>query len=156
MIQRKQSVYLLLVAVLMSWLLIRPYAEVSLMDGRMLIFHSLNIRDYSSPHDYVNYKYTIPLLVLVFLTGVLNFVNIFLFGRRILQIRLCVVSSVMLVMILLTMLYYYIMIRNSIEHTLHIFRVASIFPIIGIIFNFLAYRAIHQDEMLVKSYDRIR
>jgi hypothetical protein len=34
--------------------------------------------------------------------------------------------------------------------------VAAIFPIIAIIFNFLAYRAIHQDELLVKSYDRIR
>jgi hypothetical protein len=122
----------------------------------MLIFHSLNIRDYSTPHDYVNYRYTIPLVLLVFLAGVLNFVNIFLFGRRLLQIRLCVVSSVLLIMILLIMLYYYIIIRNSIEHTLHAFRVASIFPIIGIILNFLAYRAIHQDEMLVKSYDRIR
>ena len=156
MIQRKQSVYLLLVAVLMSWLLIRPYAEVTLLDGRMLIFHSLNIKDYSTPHDFVNYKYTIPLVLLVFLTGVLNFVNIFLFGRRILQIRLCVVSSVLLVMILLSMLYYYIMILHTVDRTLHVFRVAAIFPIIGIIFNFLAYRAIHQDEMLVKSYDRIR
>jgi len=156
MIQRKQSVFLLLVSVLMSWLLIRPYAEITLMDGRMLIFHSLTIKDYSTPHDFVNFKYTIPLALLVFITGALNFVNIFLFSRRLLQIRLCVVSTVLLVMILLAMLYYYIMIRNSMEHTLHVFRVASIFPILGIIFNFLAYRAIHQDEMLVKSYDRIR
>jgi hypothetical protein len=156
MIQRKQSVYLMLAAVMMSWLLIRPYAEITLVDNRMLIFHSLVIRNYSTPHDFVSYRYTIPLILLVFLTGVLNFVNIFLFGRRILQIRLCVISTVLLVIILLTMLYYYFMIQNSIEHTLHSFRVAAIFPIIGIIFNFLAYRAIHGDELLVKSYDRIR
>jgi len=156
MIQRKQSLYLLIASIMMSWLLIRPYAEITLTDGRMLIFHSLLIKDYSTPHDFVNYKYTIPLVLIVFLTGVLNFVNIFLFSRRILQIRLCVVSSVLQVIILLTMLYYYFMIQNSIEHTLHIFRVAAIFPIIGIIFNFLAYRAIHGDELLVKSYDRIR
>ncbi len=156
MIQRKQSVYLLLVAVMMSWLLIRPYAEITIADGRMLIFHSLAIKNYSTPHDFVNYMYTIPLVLIVLLTGILNFINIFLFRRRILQIRLCVVSSVLLVLILLTMLYYYVMIRNSMEHSLHAFRVAAIFPIIGIIFNFLAYRAIHGDELLVKSYDRIR
>lgn len=156
MIQRKQSVYLLLVAVIMSWLLIRPYAEITLMDGRMLIFHTLAIKSYSTPQDFVNFKYTIPLVLLVVLTGALNFVNIFLFSKRLLQIRLCVISAFMLILVLLTMLYYYFTIRNSMEHTLHVFRVAAIFPIIGIIFNFLAYRAIHQDEMLVKSYDRIR
>ncbi len=128
MIQRKQSVYLLLVAVMMSWLLIRPYAEITLVDGRMLIFHSLAIRNYSTHHDYVKYMYTFPLALIVFLTGILNFVNIFLFHRRILQIRLCVASSVLLVLILLTMLYYYVMIRNSMEHSLHAFRVACHIP----------------------------
>jgi hypothetical protein len=156
MIQRKQSVYLLLVAVLMSWLFIRPYAEIALTSGRMLIFHCPAIRNYSTPENYDYFRYTIPLVLLVFLTGVLNFVNIFLFSRRLLQIRLCIISSVVLVVILATMLYYYFITLNSVEHTLHKFRIAAIFPIIGIIFNFLAYRAIHQDEMLVKSYDRIR
>jgi hypothetical protein len=156
MIQRKQSVYFLLVAVLMSWLLVRPYAEITLMDGRMLIFHSPAIRCYSTPHDFVNFSYTIPLVLLVIITGILNFVNIFLFSRRIRQIRLCAVSAVLMILILLTMVYYYFMTKNSMEHTLHAFRVAAIFPIIGLILNFLAYRAIHQDEALVKSYDRIR
>jgi hypothetical protein len=156
MIQRKQSVYLLLVAVMMSWLLVRPYAEITLINSQMLIFHSPAIRNYSTPHDYTYFRYTIPLVLLVFLTGVLNFVNIFLFSRRILQIRLSIISAGLLVVILLTMVYYYFVTLHSVEHNLHAFRVAAVFPIIGIIFNFLAYRAIHQDEMLVKSYDRIR
>jgi hypothetical protein len=156
MIQRKQSVYLLLVAVMMSWLLVRPYAEIALINGRMLIFHSPVIRNYFTPHDYEYFKYTIPLVILVFMTGALNFVNIFLFSRRLLQIRLCIISAGLLVVVLLTMIYYYFSVMNSVKQTMHIFRVAAIFPIIGIILNFLAYRAIHQDEMLVKSYDRIR
>jgi hypothetical protein len=156
MIQRKQSVFLLLVAVMMSWLLVRPFAEITLIDTRMLIFHTPAIRIYSTPHDYLYFRYTIPLVLLVFLTGVLNFVNIFLFSRRLLQIRLCIISAGLLAVIILTMLYFYFVTLHSVEHTLHSFRVAAIFPIIGIIFNFLAYRAIHQDELLVKSYDRIR
>jgi hypothetical protein len=122
----------------------------------MLIFHSAAIRNYFTPHDYEYFKYTIPLVLLVFLTGALNFVNIFLFTRRLLQIRLCMISAIMLVLVLLAMIYYYFSALHLMEHTIHKFRVAAIFPIIGIIFNFLAYRAIHQDEMLVKSYDRIR
>jgi hypothetical protein len=156
MIQRKQSVFLLLVAVMMSWLLVRPYAEIALIDSRMLIFNSTAIRNYTTPQDYSYFRYTISLALLVLLTGALNFVNIFLFSRRILQIRLCIISAGLLVVILLTMLYYYFVTMRSVEHTFHAFRVAAIFPIMGIIFNFLAYRAIHQDEMLVKSYDRIR
>lgn len=156
MIQRKQSVYLLLVAVIMSWLLVRPYAEIALVDGRALIFHSLVIKSYSVPNVIENFRYTIPLALLVFLTGALNFVNIFLFNRRIIQMRLCLISLGMLILILLTMIFYYFMIRNSLDHKLHFLRMAAGFPFLGIIFNFLAYRAIQQDEMLVKSYDRLR
>jgi len=31
-----------------------------------------------------------------------------------------------------------------------------IFPVIGIVLTLLAYRKIHEDEMLVRSYDRLR
>jgi len=155
MIQRKQSVYLLLVAVLMSWLLVQPYAQIELADGRMLLFKSMVIKS-TTTESVVNFKYTFLLVILVIVTGALNFVNIFLFSRRIFQIRLCVVSAVLLILILLTMLYHYFMIKNTMENTLHVFRLAAIFPAIGLILNIMAYRAIHQDEMLVKSYDRIR
>ncbi len=156
MIQRKQSVYLFLVAIIMSWLLVRPYAEIVLVDGRSLIFHSLVIKSYSIPNIIENFKYTIPLALLVFLTGALNFVNIFLFNRRIIQMRLCLLSLSMLILIILTMTIYYFMIRSSMDFKLHFLRMAAGFPILGIVFNFLAYKSIQQDEMLVKSYDRIR
>jgi hypothetical protein len=156
MIQRKQSVYLLLVAILMSWLLIRPYAEMVLQDSHVLEFYSHTIKSYSPDHDYVTLKYTIPLLLLVVLTGLLNFVNIFFYSRRLIQIRLCMVSAALLAIIILTILFYYIMISHTYAHLRHAFRLASIFPVVGIILNFMAYRGIHQDEMLVKSYDRIR
>jgi hypothetical protein len=156
MIQRKQSVYLLLVAVMMSWLLIRPYAEIYLQDGHVLKFYCHSVKSFSSVLGYVNFKFTIPLLLLVLLTGSISFVNIFLYSRRLIQIRLCIVSAALLVIILLTMLYYYITINHSYPHWRHVFRLAFIFPVVGIILNFMAYRGIHQDEMLVKSYDRIR
>jgi hypothetical protein len=83
-------------------------------------------------------------------------VNIFFYTRRIIQIRLCLASTVLLIIIILTMLYYYILISHSYAHLRHAFRLASIFPVVGIIFNYMAYRGIHQDDLLVKSYERIR
>ena len=67
MIQRIQSIYLLLVTVLMSFLLIRPYAEMTLTDGSGIAFHSLmplkiHIR---TQMDFEFTKHTIPLFLLI-------------------------------------------------------------------------------------------
>jgi hypothetical protein len=156
MIQRKQSIFLLIVAVLMSWTLIRPYAELVLSDGYTLVFYSLFIEKHATALEAENIKYTVPLFLLILVTASLNLVNIFLYTRRILQIRLCLASAVLLVLITLTMLYYFTMARYSNDYTLHAFRLAAIFPIIGIVMNFLAFQGINHDQEIIKSYDRIR
>jgi hypothetical protein len=156
MIQRKQSIFLLIVAVMMSWSLIRPYAQLALRDGNSLVFFSLGIEKHANMIAPEYIKYTVPLFVLILLTGALNLINIFLYTRRILQIRLCIVSAVLLIIITLTMLYYYTMAKYSNDYYFHTYRLAAIFPLIGIIMNFLAFRGINHDEALVKSYDRIR
>jgi hypothetical protein len=137
-------------------MLIKSYAEIVLQDGIVLEFYSHTIKSYSPVDGYVTIRNTIALLMLVLLAGSLNIANIFLYSRRLIQIRLCMVSAALLAIIILTMLYYYIIISHSYSYLRHAFRLASIFPVVGIILNFMAYRGIHQDEMLVKSYDRIR
>jgi hypothetical protein len=156
MIQRKQSIFLLIVTVLMSWTLVRPYAELVLSDGYTLVFYSLFIEKHATVLETEIIKYTVPLFVLILATASLNLLNIFLYTRRILQIRLCLASAVLLLLITLTMLYYYTMARYSNDYTLHAYRLAAIFPILGIIMNFLAFRGINHDQALIKSYDRIR
>lgn len=156
MIQRKQSIFLFLVVVLMSWTVVRPYAQLALRDGSALVFVSFGIEKHVTMLGIEYIKYTVPLFLLILITGCLNLVNIFLFNRRIVQIRLCIVSAVLLVFITLTMLYYYTMARYSYDYSFHTYRLAAIFPLIGIIMNFLAFRGINHDEALVKSYDRIR
>lgn len=156
MIQRVQSVYLLLITILMSFLLVRPYAELVLRDGSPLVFNSLSIKKYTSSDDYEKYRKTLPLFLLVIITGALSFVNIFFFQKRLLQIRLCMIGFILLMIILIIMIIYYISTRYVLDHSLHAFRLAVIFPIMAIIMNFMAYRAIHHDEMLVNSYNRIR
>ena len=118
MIQRKQSIYLLLVTVLMSFLLIRPYAELALIDGQTLVFHSLLLEITSNPHESVNISnIQCRLFLLVLLTGSSEFCqHIFYYNRRILQIRLCIVSAVLLVLIMLIMFIIITRCKNTLEY----------------------------------------
>jgi hypothetical protein len=157
MIQRSQSVYLLLVTVLMSFLLIRPYAEIKLAEGQSLAFYSHVIKMDTGTDISKAYKITIPVIALVLITALISFGNIFLYNRRIVQIRICVINSVLLIILLFIMFIYYISIRVGSLSVIHYtLRIPMIFPFMSIIFNLMAYRAIQHDELLVNSYKRMR
>ena len=51
--------------------------------------------------------------------------------------------------------YYVYMFDRKIDVTI-IWKVRSIFPLVSAILAWLAYRSILKDEILVKSYDRLR
>lgn len=151
-----QSVYLLLVTVMMSFLLVQSYAELTLTDGRMLTFHSYRIEYHAGGDEVSTYKATVPVIALALITGLLSFFNIFLFHRRILQLRICLLNSVFMISLVIFMLIYYIHAKNSLDLSHHAFRFPAIFPPLAFIMNILAYRNIQRDEMLVNSYNRIR
>ncbi|MBQ6572383.1 MAG: DUF4293 domain-containing protein, partial [Alistipes sp.] len=97
--------------------------------------------------------------IVMSLATIIPLVNIFLFKNRQLQIRLCAVELVLLIgSIIFAGLYYYLSNRMFAELEFHTqgFRIAMIFPLVSIILDYLAMRAIFHDEMLVKSLDRIR
>jgi len=156
MIQRIQSVYLLLITIVLSFLLVKPYAGLQLSDGQELVFRSLTIRSYDTPETWTRYKTTVPLFALIIITGSLSFLNIFLFSKRQLQMRLCIADILLLIIILVTMYIYYSGAWNSLNTIHHSLKGGAIFPLIGILMNFLAYRAIQSDKALVDSYNRIR
>jgi hypothetical protein len=156
MIQRVQSVYLLLVTVLMSFLLLRPYAEVNLADGHALIFRVLKITNFANAESWETYRTSFVLFLLVVISGLLSFINIFLFSKRVIQMRICFINTFLLFIVAGMMFVYYISIQNALPHVHNAFRLGAIFPVMSIILNFMAYRAIHQDELLVDSYNRIR
>ncbi|HJZ39365.1 MAG TPA: DUF4293 domain-containing protein [Bacteroidales bacterium] len=156
MIQRVQSVYLLLVTVLMSLMLVRPYAQLNLADSQRIVFTTLAVKQVTDTETVDKLRGTIPLLALVLITGAVSFFNIFLFNRRVVQIRVCIVNTFLLFLTVGLMCYYYYTVWNAVEHTGHFFRMSAIAPVLGIILTFLAYRSIHRDELLVNSYNRIR
>ncbi len=156
MIQRIQSVYLLFVTAVMSFLLIRPYAEVGLSDGGSIVFYILSIERFLPGQGFLVYERTFSLLLLTLFSAGIAFINIFLYLRRPVQIRVCYINIVALLILLVLMFINYTRVKNAMSPISHTFRLASMFPMVAIIANYMAIRAIRRDELLVHSYDRLR
>ena len=156
MIQRIQSLYLFLVTVFLSLMVFLPLARLGLRDGQSIVFFSYGINKMVTPENSELMRRTLPVIFLVFLTAVISFVNIFQFRRRVVQMRVCLVNILLLAVLLLLVLYYYHAVKSAQPVTDHFFKLPGMFPAIGIILTFLAYRNIHEDELLVQSYDRLR
>jgi glucan phosphoethanolaminetransferase (alkaline phosphatase superfamily) len=156
MIQRVQSVYLLLITVLMSFLLITTYADLKLDDGSELIFKSYSITKVSPDQDISLYKSTVPVVFLVLIIGLLSFVTIFIYNRRIVQIRLSMVNIFLILVLIISMLIYYLTTKSAFPDGKFNFRMPMIYPVLSLIFCFMAIKGIRHDELLVNSYKRIR
>lgn len=102
---------------------------------------------------------TIYMALLLDMACVLPLVTIFLYNRRMLQFRLCVVEIVLLAGAQVIMLIYCFLsnrIFSELEfHAINL-HVTAFLPVAGILFSWLAARGIMHDEIMVRSLDRIR
>ena len=95
----------------------------------------------------------------VIAAALLPFVTIFLYKKRLLQFRLCVVETVLLAGVMLFEIYY--IWGRCAEPRRSPFQPGNsppprFFPPVSLIFTYLALRGIRKDILLVKSLDRIR
>ena len=150
MIQRIQSVYLLVVTILLVVGLCLPVGTFVTGDHSLVTFSNLSMTLADGTVDYAPWA----LFAILLLSALLAFATIFLFKNRMLQIRLTVFSSVLLLGYYGTFLAFYFM---TIEDGMSFSPSWTIcLPFVCIVLNWLAIRAIGADEMLVKSYERLR
>lgn len=149
MIQRIQSVYLLVVTILLVVCLCFPVGSYISADYSVSTFTNLCITAPDGVKDYSPWA----LFAILLISAALAFVTIFLFKKRMLQIRLTIFNTVLL-------LGYYGILAAFIlmSETKDTFSVSwtVCLPVVSIILNWLAIRAIGKDEVLVKAYDRLR
>ena len=93
MIQRIQSFYLFLVAALILSMLFMPLAGYSNADGNWQ-FLAMGVYTMADPAQRV--ISTFPIAILIALIGLLSCITIFLYKNRILQMKLCLINSLML------------------------------------------------------------
>ena len=152
MIQRIQTLYLLLATAMMSLTLFLPLATI-VYGGNELILKAFSLNGLEGVEG------TLPVYLGAFLavTTALLLAIIFIYKKRLVQIRLCVSAIVLLLgSATLIGLYCYRLcdiLTGDIVFTLGF---ASLMPVVAIILVILAIRGIARDEALVRSLDRIR
>jgi hypothetical protein len=154
MIQRKQTIHLLLAAIVTAILFFIPYAHFASGAGEIYFLGFEGFIEVDQV-DTLIYR-TYPLSFLIGITVMLSLVDIFFFKRRVLQMRIAVFNMLLLIGLSLLMAYYIEFPGDEVEHVDKSYTVAIVLPIISAIFTFLAFKGIRKDELLVKSYDRIR
>ncbi len=150
MLQRIQTIYMLLAAVLMAATTFLTTITFSNADG---LFHLQFLGVFNSNGDPV-YN-SIPLTVLLLAATGVSFVSIFLFKNRMLQVRLNGFALILMLGYYPLMFYYRSLIHKALEAS-STFLYPTIFPIVAAILTYLSIRAIGKDEALIRSLDRIR
>ena len=149
MIQRIQTIYLLAVTILMVICMCNPIGSIIAGTNEISEFSNLSI---TLPDGTVDYS-PWALFAILLVVSILSFITIFLFKKRMLQIRLTIFSSVMLIGYYMALVAYIFMLAE--EASFSPSWIICI-PFIGVILNWLAIRGIGADEALVKAYDRLR
>lgn len=153
MIQRIQSIFLLLTTILMGATFVIPSLEITSEDLKFssILFNSLGIFDNSiSYHAW-------GAAIFCALSAIVAFLNIFLYKKRKLQIKLGLFTALLIAIYYVTAAFYINAFLDKITsgYSLNI-QLGIIFPVLALIFDLLAVSRIKKDEKLVKSLDRIR
>lgn len=153
MIQRLQTLYLFLAALLVALLFIQPWAIVTTSEStvRFSIFGACLSGD-----NPVCLFPLWPLAVVTGLAALLSFVNIFLFRNRPLQMRVCRCTTVLIVALYLIGAIFLYTVCHSLEGGTLRLQSSLLEPIVALVFNIMAFRRIRADERLVRSADRLR
>jgi hypothetical protein len=142
MIQRIQSVYLLLVLTLSIVLFFVNMYSVETADPAV-----------GSASFYV-LSNTI-FLILNSAVALFSLAAIFLYKNRMLQVRLSNLNMLVICIFIGTVFYFADHSKSNEASIVH-YHAGCYFPLMQLVFTFLAIRAIRKDEQLVRSADRLR
>ena len=153
MIQRIQTVYLLIADILIGILFFFRFAEIS--SSKEIYSAGIQGIYLEGTHQTQLILHNWLLLVLWFITPILLFVSIFLFKKRKLQLGLSWINLVLVLCLegVIFMEIWFGAQRLSGHSSLTIY---FLLPIFAVILIYLAIRAIKNDVLLIRSIDRIR
>jgi hypothetical protein len=152
MIQRIQSLYLLGALLLTGSLFFLDLAELISADGHFILTAG-GIINQAAEGGVVMSAFALTLLLVVSTFSVM--VSLFLFKKRLLQIRICGLNLGLLLGISVMIFYFGKAASGELSAELT-FKWPLVMPLISMILVFMAIRAIGRDEALVRSLDRIR
>lgn len=147
MIQRIQTVYIFVAAVLTGLLLGLDFAELA-VNGELYVFNANGILQ----GEQLIFN-GLPVMAFIGLITLLHIAVILMYKYRIRQMRV-LGFTIILLLGLLGVLFYFL--HAGFQEVDVAYKIPMTFPLIAAVLDYLAIRAIGKDEALVRSLDRIR
>lgn len=149
MIQRIQTIYLLVVTILSVTSLFLPIG-LFIDSNSISEFYNLFISKAEGVKDYAPWA----LFVIMLFSSLISLVTIFLFKKRMLQIRLSIFNIILNIGYYASFIAFLFILKGDKESFTMNWPICI--PFVNIVLSWLSVRAIGKDEMLVKAYDRLR
>lgn len=153
MIQRIQSLFILASAILQAVFLKASLAQYSI-SNKIVAFYAMGFYGQPEKAEKILSTFTLGLLswVILLITGV----SLFLYKKRMLQIRFCIYSLLLNIGEIGLIFFYMNSFKGSFQPESHSYTLALVIPVANAILLYLAFRGIRKDELLVKAYHRLR
>jgi glucan phosphoethanolaminetransferase (alkaline phosphatase superfamily) len=158
MIQRIQSVFLLVAAIACIFMFFLPLAGFynELEGNYKLYLYTVKYLDPDPKLTFSSY-FTLPLVFFVVISIILSIAAIFSYRNRTLQKRLCAFNILSIIVMLMVLFFFYITTLRTMTNAEPEYHLAGMaMPLLSLAMLVLASRAIRKDEALVKSADRLR
>ncbi|WP_300229025.1 DUF4293 domain-containing protein [uncultured Bacteroides sp.] len=149
MIQRIQSVYLLVVAILSVIVISSSLGSFIGADNSITEFTNLSLVAQDGTEDYRPWA----LFAIQMISAIISLITIFLYKKRMLQIRLTLFNIILTIGYYVAFVTFIFMLKGD---ATFVPSWIVCLPFIAIVLDWLAIRAIGKDEMLVKAYERLR
>ncbi len=155
MIQRIQSLYLLLTSVMAIIFLPGRFLRFFNNSGSEIVLNITGLWQLSAgkPNELVRTAWMVPALFV--LIAVLALTTIFLFRKRKQQMKLSLAVVILSVAANTALIISALKISSEFSVTFAPC-VVTFLPVLTLVFSILSYRAIRRDEDIVRSYDRLR
>lgn len=153
MIQRKQTIFLILAILLIVAYIFTPVVKVLVGAGDNYLYVTNLIFSKNVNFPVIGPYFVLWPLDAAIAAGALLGVTIFLYRRRPLQIALCWVSVLPLLFSFCYVYYHWSVAPTTFDQY---FYFGNLLPLLSIVFIFTAMFYIRKDEELVKSVDRLR
>lgn len=159
MIQRIQTVYLLLVVVLGTLLCFFTPVEFASQEGaalfRELDLSFAHVLDTTDPAEPFAVMGILPLTILTLCMPVISLIVIFLYRNRVLQARLIIINLVLCLgwYAMLAFYVWYVVGKYDVEWYPTMW---AVLPMVNVVLSLMALRGVVHDEALVRAADRIR
>lgn len=153
MLQRIQTIFLFLTAVVTGLMFLMPVAIITIPNDLSYDFYTTRVVQAGTPPVFIAWNW-MSMILNIFIP-LLALVTIFVYKKRFLQIRLCIVN-IILQLGMLILMWVQLHQRTGELNAEWFVKTTFILPVVGIILTWLAMRGIFKDISLLKSLDRIR